>query len=236
MRKAAVLSVLLLMVAASAGSVFAAEYDRYEREYTIETSPTSLPPQPSQPQQPPLPSQPPPYPPRAASVPPKTHMNYGPGYVGVQLGFYKPNNDWYDDLATYDTGFAFNVVFGSRLAPFFAIEVSTGYFGSHSSHYQGDLSVVPVTVGGRLIIPNPFVEPYIGAGLGAYFTKLDENRGVKDNATDLGGYMSAGIDVWLNPRIALNMEGRYHWVKPKFEGYDVDLSGWNALFGVRVLF
>ena len=218
MKKAAILSALLLIVAMSAGTVFATEYDRYERGYTVEASP------------PPSPA------PRAATVPSRTHMNYGPGYIGVNLGFYNPNNIWPDGLATYDTGFAFNVFFGSRLTPFFALEGSIGYFESQSNRYNGDLSVVPITVGGRFIIPNPVVEPYIGAGLGIYFASLDEKNGVKDDVTDLGGYLSLGVDFWLTPRVALNMEGRHHWVKPRFKGYDVDLSGWNVLFGVRVLF
>ncbi|MCL1926221.1 MAG: porin family protein [Syntrophorhabdaceae bacterium] len=226
MRKAVVLSTALVVMAVLAGAAFAAEYDRYERGYTRE-EPSSLPPPP-----PPASSSPP----RAAAVPPQTHMNYGPGYVGVQLGFYEPNDDWRDGLATYNTGFAFNVIFGNRLTPFFAVEGSVGYFGSKSNVYDGDLSVLPLTVGGRLIIPNPVVEPYIGAGLGIYFASLDEKRGVKDDTADLGGYMSFGMDFWLTPRVALNMEGRYHWIKSRFEGFNVDLSGWNALMGVRVLF
>jgi len=170
-------------------------------------------------------------------VPPQTHMNHGPGYIGVQLGFYEPNGRWFDGLATYDTGFAFNLFFGSRLTQFFAVEGSIGYFESRSTPFRGDLSVFPVTVGGRFIIPSPFVEPYIGAGLGLYFADLNEKAsGIKDDTTSFGGYVSLGVDFWLNPRVAINMEGRHHWVKPRFNGISIDLSGWNALLGVRVLF
>ena len=217
MRKTAVLLVLLLLVVAFAGSVFAAEYDRYERGYAIEAPPTS--------------SQP-----RAAQVPPKTHMNYGPGYIGVQVGFYEPNDDWFGGLATYDTGVSLNMVFGSRLTTFFALEGSIGYFESRSNVYKGRLSVVPVTIGGRLIVPNPVIEPYVGAGLGMYFASLKEDYGVKDDKVDIGGYMSLGVDFWLHPRVALNVEGRYQWIESRFEGYNVDLSGWNTFLGARVLF
>ena len=226
MKKAAGLSVLLLIVAVSAGSVFAAEYehDRYERGYKIEA--------------PPLPPPDTPASPRAVPpAPPQTRTNYGPGYFALQFGSYEPNNDWNDDLATYDAGFAFNLVFGRRLASFFAVEGSIGYFESKSDFYPGDLSVVPVTVGVRLIFPHPVVEPYIGAGVGAYFADLNESHGaINDSTADFGGYMSLGMDLWLNSRFALNMEGRYHWIKSEFDGFNIDMSGWNAFIGVRVLF
>lgn len=216
MRKVAVLLALLMTVAGVAVPAFAADYDRYDRYERY-------------------PDPPPPPAPRAASAPPRTHLNYGPGYFGLQMGFFEPNDD-FEGLATYDTGFAFNVMFGSRLTPFFALEGSIGYFEAQSDFFQGDLSVVPLTIGGRFIIPNPVVEPYIGAGFGVYFASLDENFGVDDDSTDFGGYLSFGIDFWLNPKVALNLEGRYQWIESEFDGFDVDLSGWNALFGVRVSF
>ena len=106
--------------------------------------------------------------------------------------------------------------------------------------------MVPLTIGGRFIVPNPVVEPYLGAGLGLYFVSLDEEPGVDfsgidDDNTEFGGYFSLGIDFWLNPRMALNFEGKYHWVESKFttnagSDFDVDLSGWTASFGIRLSF
>jgi len=69
--------------------------------------------------------------------------------------------------------------------------------------------VAPLTFGVRLIIPAPVIEPYIGAGLGIYFVSLDE-PGIDDSDTTVGGYGSLGLDAWLNPRMALNFEGKYH--------------------------
>jgi len=229
MKKAAVFSVLLIVAAFAAGPVLAAEYDRYEREQPGYT--TTAPPQQSLP-----PPSSPSSPPRSAPVPARTHMNYGPGYVGVQLGAFSPNNTWPDGLDTYDTGLAFNVMLGARMSPFFAFEGSAGYFRSESDFYKGTVSVVPVTIGGRFIFPHPTVEPYLGMGIGVYFADLNEDLGVNDSDVDIGGYMSFGADVWVNPRIALNFEGKYHWVEPQFSGFDVDLSGWNIFFGVRFLF
>ena len=100
----------------------------------------------------------------------------------------------------------------------------------------------PLTIGGRLIIPHPFIEPYVGAGLGLYFTSLDEPiNGIDDTSSDFGGYLSIGADFWLNPRVALNIEGKYHWVDPTFENnlgnsVDVSMGGWTANLGARVAF
>jgi len=76
---------------------------------------------------------------------------------------------------------------------------------------------VPLTIGARIIIPHPFVEPYLGAGMGLYFSSLDEPAttgfsGIDDTSSDFGGYLSGGVDLWLSQRVALNFEGKYHFV------------------------
>ena len=42
-----------------------------------------------------------------------------------------------------------------------------------------------------------------------------------------------GMDFWLNPRTALNFEGRYQMVQPTFTdklggSFDLDMSGWDS--------
>jgi hypothetical protein len=59
--------------------------------------------------------------------------------------------------------------------------------------------------------------------------------------TTFGGYGSIGVDAWLNPRIALNIEGKYHWAEPSFtsvfgEEFDVKVGGWAVNLGIRVAF
>ena len=130
------------------------------------------------------------------------------------------------------------------MTPVFAIDGTFGAYGSDSGSEEA--RVVPLTMGARLIIPTPFIEPYVGAGLGLYFSKLKEDprtgfSGIDDTSSDIGGYLSAGIDMWLNQRVALNFEGKYHFVNPTFQtnaGNDVDvnMSGWTANLGVRVAF
>ena len=205
-----------LALAAVAGTAAAAEYDRYERGY-----PPSSPP------------------PRSPYGPPPRHAVHGQTYVFGHLGFFEPNNENPEPggggLGGYDTGGAFDIGLGSRVSPVLAIEGTLAGFGADMG--PNEVSVVPLTFGVRLIVPNPIIEPYVGAGVGAYFASLDEpTSGIDDSDATAGGYASLGVDAWLNPRLALNFEGKYHFVEPEFNGIDVNVSGWTVSMGVRVSF
>jgi opacity protein-like surface antigen len=212
-----------LFVAATAATAVAAEYDRYER------APRGGPPG----------EYAPPPPRRGAYVPPPRHAQYGQPYFFAHLGIFEPNNEL-DGLRGYDSGGNFDIGVGSRVSPLFALDGTFGGYGADRG--SDEARVVPLTIGGRLIIPHPFLEPYVGAGLGLYFSSLDEPvNAIDDTSTDVGGYLSLGADFWLNPRVALNFEGKYHWVDPTFEtnagsDVDVDLSGWAVNLGVRFSF
>ena len=103
-----------------------------------------------------------------------------------------------------------------------------------------------MTIGGRLILPHPVFEPYIGGGLGIYFARLEEQpfpgySGTDDSDTTIGGYFSLGVDFWLNPRTALNLEGRYQGTTPTFttkagNSFDLDMGGWELNVGIRINF
>ena len=209
MRKSALLFFVGLLCAALTSTVWAQRYDRYEKY-----------------------GGPPPR--RGAGAPPPTHAVYGQPYIFGHLGLFEPN-DSSDGLEGYDTGGAFDIGIGSRVSPLLAVD---GTFGLHSSERgSDDVTVAPLTFGLRLILPSPVIEPYVGAGLGIYFTRLDEpSTGLDDSDTTFGGYGSLGVDAWLNPRMALNFEGKYHWVEPEFNGVDVDVSGWTLSLGIRVSF
>ncbi len=226
MRKFCSIALALLFVAATAATALSAEYDRYERGDRYRD-----------------PGYTPPPPRRAAEVPPPRHAVYGQPYFFGQLGVFSPNNDS-DGLDGYDSGGHFQFGFGSRVSPIFAVD---GTFGGYSAERGSDkATVVPMTIGGRLILPHPFIEPYVGAGLGLYFSHLEEEArtgfsGIDDSSTDFGGYLSVGLDMWLNQRVALNFEGKYHFVTPTFRSnagtdFDVNMGGWTGNLGVRVAF
>lgn len=228
MRKPLALFLAGFFVAATAAAVTtadAAEYDRYERG-SGSGSPSMYPP-------------PPPPPRRGAEVPPPRHAQYGQPYFFAHLGVFDPNNEP-DGLRGYDSGMHFDLGIGSRVSPVFAVD---GTFGGYSAEVgPNEAVVVPMTIGGRLIIPHPVLEPYIGGGLGIYFSSLKEPVSlIDDSSADFGGYLSAGLDMWLNPRTALNFEGKYHWITPTFHSaggpdFDVDMGGWTVNLGVRVAF
>ena len=226
MRKHLALIFAGMIVAATATAAVAAEYDRYERgprggsgEYY------------------------PPPPRRGAEIPPPRHAQYGQTYFFGHVGIFDPNSDSSVDpdggLDGYDSGGYFEVGVGSRVSPVLAVD---GTFVAYRSDRGSDeATVVPVTIGVRLIMPNPVIEPYVGGGLGLYATELKDNfRGIDDSSTDFGGYLSLGADFWLNPRVALNFEGKYHWVTSTFDSNigseDINLGGWTANLGVRVAF
>jgi len=238
MKKALVLALAVILASgfvAVAGPAGAAEYDRYERG-------TTAPPPP-----------PPPPPPRHGAPPPPFRpagFHAGP-YLFGNIGIFEPNNysDYYyqnyqtNILSGYSSGLSGNVGFGSRLSPFAAVEGTVGYFSAERGSDKA--SVVPVTFGGRLILPHPVFEPYIGAGLGVYFASLKENYTATyftdDSNTTIGGYFSLGVDFWLNPKIALNLESRYQMVQPTFTdnrglSFDLDMGGWELNFGFRFNF
>jgi len=205
----------------------AAEYDRYERGTAA----------------------PPPPPPRGAPPPPFRPAGFHAGpYLFGNVGIFEPS-DYYNDyygtygLSGYGSDLSGNVGFGSRVSPIAAIEGTVGYFSAERGSDKA--SVVPVTFGGRLILPHPVFEPYMGAGIGVYFASLKENYTstyyTNDDDTSIGGYFSLGMDFWLNPRTALNLEGRYQMVQPTFTdkmggSFDLDMSGWELNFGFRINF
>jgi hypothetical protein len=176
-------------------------------------------------------------PPRLTGEPPPQHAVYGQPYYFGHIGFFEPNDDaptpTGGGLGGYSSGGSFDFGIGSRISPVLAIEGALAGFSAGRG--RDDVSVIPLTFGVRLIVPNPVVEPYFGAGLGMYFADLQE-PGINDSDATIGGYAAVGIDAWLNPRIALNFEGKYHFAKPTFNGIEVDVSGWTLGMGIRLSF
>jgi hypothetical protein len=212
MRKSAVLVLVGLLSVALASAVMAAEYDRYQKY-----------------------GGPPPR--RGAGAQPPQHAVHGQTYFFGHVGLFEPNDDdptlTGGGLGGYDTGGSFDIGIGSRVTPNLAIEGTFGGYGADRG--PDEVTVVPLTFGARLILPAPVFEPYVGLGLGIYFADLNE-PGIDDSDTTIGGYGSIGLDAWLNPRMALNFEGKYHWVEPEFNGVDVDVSGWTLSLGIRIAF
>ncbi|HEY5995771.1 MAG TPA: outer membrane beta-barrel protein [Candidatus Deferrimicrobiaceae bacterium] len=189
---------------------------------------------------------PPPPPPVRRAAPPSrvSHGAQGEPYISVLGGGFVPSNDGADGLPDYDSAGAIQLGFGSRVSPVFAVEGTVG--GYSAERGSDEANVVPITIGGRLIIPNPFFEPYFGGGGGLYLASLKEhdsagNIFIDDEQAAFGGYFSMGADIWFNEHLALNLEGRHHWVNPEFKAvdgtrWDVEMSGWTFGAGIRFTF
>jgi Outer membrane protein beta-barrel domain len=215
MRKTSVLILAGLLIVFFVRPAQADRYDRYDR-YRGDQPPPAR---------------------QGAPAPPPQHAVYGQPYFFGHVGLFEPNDDAVTPtgggLGGYGTGGAYDIGIGSRVSPNLAVE---GTFSGYAADRGGDdVEVFPLTIGARLILPAPVFEPYLGAGLGLYFAHLGE-PGIDDSDTTLGVYGSLGVDAWLNPRMALNFEGKYHWVEPTFSGIDVNVSGWTLCLGVRVSF
>lgn len=176
------------------------------------------------------------------------HSPRGQPYLLLRGGVFEPNDSGRDDgLSSYDSGWSFGAAVGSRVAAAFAVEATAGVYDAENGH--NEVQVVPLTVGARFIIPTPFIEPYLGAGLGLYLADLkeeaapnpDDFSGIDDSSTTVGGYLSMGVDAWMSPNVALNFEGRYDFANASFESkhgkdFDVDVGGWTVNLGVRYEF
>ena len=170
---------------------------------------------------------------RESGAPPPRHAEFGEPYLFGHIGLFEPDGDFND----YKSGTNFDFGVGSRVNENIAIEASLGRYAA--SRGGDDVVVWPLTFGARLILPQPVVEPYVGLGLGFYRANVDDSRLIPqlhDSDTTVGGYLSLGADAWLNPRTALNFEGRYQIANPSINDQNFDVGGWSLSLGLRVGF
>jgi len=145
------------------------------------------------------------------------------------VGLFNPGGD----IDALNTGWNLSGGVGSRVNPNIALESSLSFLRSNAS--PGDVLLVPLTMGARLIYPTPVFEPYAGAGLG--FCYVDLNMpGANDTAFTLAGYLSGGVDAWLNPKVAFHAELKYQYANPGLGGGHVDTSGLLFTLGIRMMF
>jgi opacity protein-like surface antigen len=171
---------------------------------------------------------------RGSGAPPPRHAEFGEPYFFGHVGIFEPNGDS-DGLAGFDSGWNVDVGMGSRVNENIAIEATLSRFQADGPG-TSDVAVTPLTFGARLILPQPILEPYVGLGIGFYHVNLDHPTFGGDSDTNFGGYLSVGADAWLNPKVALNFEGKYNMVETTYFGNDVNAGGWTVNLGVRVGF
>ncbi len=105
-----------------------------------------------------------------------------PGYITIKAGIYTPTDDL--DDADFDTGLQGELVFGGRLSPNFALEGGVGYFQTDTSFSGFDtvlgfwseddeVTVVPLTLTAKALIPSDSAEFYLRGGIGIYLANFD---------------------------------------------------------------
>jgi opacity protein-like surface antigen len=140
----------------------------------------------------------------------ETPLTFQKPYYGVlKLGEYIPQSG---DLSNQNTGngFAGQVAFGYYPLPYVAVEAGFGYFQSSGSvsNVSRTFSAWPLEVSGRLALPISFLEPYLLAGLGAYFTR-SEIGGLGKDSIEFGYFGGGGLNFNLGKSYFIGAEARY---------------------------
>jgi hypothetical protein len=155
----------------------------------------------------------------------------GDSYLLLKAGAYDPQaNDVKDDL---DTGFAGEIAVGHYFLPFFGVELAGGYI--ESSKGPAKLTVYPVTLAAKGRIPLPVVKPYGIAGGGAYFSEAEVSGQDSRNDTAFGYFAGAGVDFKVL-FLLINIEAKYLWAEPSFDGSKTSIDGIVGTVGVGLEF
>jgi len=153
----------------------------------------------------------------------------GDSYLLVKAGAFTPQAS---DLDNFDTGVNAEVAVGHYFMPFLSGELGFGYLESKNDPYK--LTVYPATLAARLRLPLPIVKPYAILGGGAYFANMDTPSGSKSN-TAFGYFAGAGVDFKIT-FLLLNVEAKYLWAQPSFDGIDTKIDGVVVTAGVGLEF
>jgi opacity protein-like surface antigen len=140
----------------------------------------------------------------------ETPLTFQKPYYGVlKLGEYIPQSGYLTDQNAQN-GFSGQVAFGYYPIPYFAVEAGFGYFETRGSVNNVDrkYSAWPLEMSGRLALPVAFLEPYLLAGLGAYFTRSEIGNLGKESI-EFGYFGGGGLNFNLGKSYFIGAEARY---------------------------
>lgn len=150
----------------------------------------------------------------------------GDSYLLLKAGAYDPQAN---DVENLDTGFYGEIAAGHYFLPFLGVELAGGY--TQASKDNADLTVYPLTLAAKLRLPLPVVKPYAIAGGGAYFSKAEVSGGGSSSDTAFGYFAGAGVDFKVTV-LLLNIEARYLWAEPTFNGSKTNIDGVVGTVGI----
>lgn len=181
-------------------------------------------------------------------------------YLTLKVGVYSPTGDLKD--ADFNNAFNGEVAIGHNFTRNFGVEFGIGHFETKATYsgynyYLGNysetdkVSVTPITLTARGIIPIEKVSLYAGAGIGLYFasgkadlTSRVINVSLSDNTNVLGFHVLAGLEYNFTPKVFAGIEAKHVWTeKASFSGtvygipikVETNLNGFNmaAKIGFR---
>ena len=158
-------------------------------------------------------------------------------YGSIKIGGFLPNGSGNSashsgGLKDFDTGFNLEASFGTYVAPYAALEASTGFYSSsrkiNDAAYQEESKIygVPVSLTIKGLISTEKADFYAGAGAGYYFTLLDKNshftnastsQSVSTHSNALGYHLVGGTDFKMNDLWSVGAEIKWFSTRPKFE-------------------
>jgi opacity protein-like surface antigen len=165
-------------------------------------------------------------------------------YLMARLGMYQPTSDDMDYF-DFNSGLAGDVVFGRYVHPNIAMEFGLGYFKSAMDDTDGDvtMSVVPITMSARFLVPVGRAEPYGLIGVGVFRATYEEDSGFgsyDETANAFGLQLGGGVRFNISPNAFLGADLRYLVAEPEFDagdgtdvGIEIDGLLLNAAFGFR---
>jgi outer membrane protein W len=163
--------------------------------------------------------------------------SFGQEYVNdlaLKAGIYAPNGN----LDDFDVGFSGELAYGRYVAPNLKMELGLGYFECDGSFdrlktglgqvsEENELSVIPITVTAKVVLPSNTWEAFGGVGFGFYLAdfKSQVNRSslgsftLDDSDTAFGAHFVAGANYNFSKRWYIGFEGKYVFTtKVRFEG------------------
>ena len=143
-------------------------------------------------------------------------------YAAVKLGGYLPQAN---DVEDFDDSLYGELAVGRYFHPNFAGEFGIGYTKSDGPA-GADLTIMPVTLGVRGVLPMGSVEPFATLGLGLFYSEW-EAPGFSEDDTVFGIYAGAGVNFNFTGNMFLGVEGRYFFAEPSFGPFDREIDGIN---------
>jgi outer membrane protein W len=147
-------------------------------------------------------------------------------YLVAKGGVFYPEGN----LSNLNAGFNGELAYGYRFFRNVAVELSSGYFGATDKPAAGSvlgypvsvkesMYAVPLTVAIKGIVPiDKQFELYGLAGTGAYFVHgsgtislAGFSASASDNMAVWGGFLGAGVNYNITPRVFVGLEGKYLW-------------------------